>query len=149
MKKIPVVIIGFLLLIASYPTIASIPDVKEKSPSFYEKFEGNKKYYSCYVEIEGVWDNNYKIMYWGFPYLTKLFLGDFDDLNSILRVVFLWNLTFPYKDAVISIYQKQGGKLLYEQHDLKQVNICFFRGFYDSTYYHATIKGNVFFVEPT
>jgi len=149
MRKIPVIIIGLLLLMASFPTIASIQDDKEKSQSFNELPEGNKKYYFCYVEIEGVWDSNYKIMYWGLPYLTKLFLGDFDDLNSILHFVFLWNLTFPYKDAVISIYQKQGGKLLYEQHDLEQVQICFFRGFYDSTYYYATIKGNVFFVEPT
>ncbi len=148
MKKIPAVIICFLLLIASYPAIASIPDVTEKSPSFNEIAEGTKKYYFCYIEIEGVFNHNSKIMHWGFPFLTQLIFGDINNLDDVIEFVFLWNLTFPYKDAVISIYQKQGGKLLYEQYDLEQVKIGFFRGFYDATYYYATIKGNVFFVEP-
>jgi hypothetical protein len=149
MKKILVVIIlGFLLMIAVYPSIASLQGVEKKSQSFNGTHEGDKKYYFCYIEIEGVFSSQLKTMYWGFPYLTKLFLGDFDDVDSVLKFVFLWNITSPYKDAVISIYQKQGGKLLYEQNDLEQVNICFFTGFYDATYYYATIKGNVFFVEP-
>jgi len=148
MKKLPAVIIGFLLLTASYSTIASISDVKEKTPFFDKKLESNKKYYFCYVEIEGVADYNWYIMHWGFPFLTYLFFGEFDDLDEIIEFMFLGNVTFPYKDATISIYQRQGGKLLYEQHNLEQVKFCFFVGFYDSVYYYKTFKGNVFFVEP-
>lgn len=148
MKKILGVIMGIIFLTASYPCIASSQDITEKTPSLNNAFQANKKFYFCYIELEGVWTNNSKIMYWGFPYLTKILFGGFDDLDSIFHFVFLWNITFGYKDASIFIYRKQGGDLLYEQHDLENVKIFFFTGFYNSSYYYATLKGNVFFVEP-
>ena len=137
MKKITVMMIFILLLITTYPSIVAVEDVEEKSISFGETVKETKKHYSCYIEIEGVWDSNLKIMYWRFPYT----------LGLDTCFVFWWNISFPYNDAVVSIYRKQGGEHLYERYDLEEVKIYFFVGFYDSTYYYLIIKGNALIVE--
>ena len=137
MKKITVMMVFILLLITTYPSIVAVEDIEEESISFGETVTEAKKHYSCYIEIEGVWDYHLKILFWRFPYT----------LGLDTCFVFRWNISFPYNDAVISIYRKQGGELLYERNDLEEVKIFFFLGFYDSTYHYLTIKGNALIVE--
>ena len=64
-------------MIAVYPSIASLQGVEKKSQSFNGTHEGDKKYYFCYIEIEGVFELPAKNNVLGFSIFNQIIFRGF------------------------------------------------------------------------